>query len=448
MKTAATGPTTLSLVFSTLLSSAILTGCGGGSTPDANANANADASAAVVRQGGQAKASARAPVDGPVAVTPDQVLVVINAASPISGAIGKDYQRRRDVRNVLTISVADAAIARDNETIGIDDYRARIEQPIASYLLKHPDINFIVLTKGVPIRVVGAPTGNTFNADGALASVDGQLAALGYAGLADAQRVTFAAPQGGAVGSAWLNRYWNVDAPFSHAKYGGYIVTRLDAYTLKQALGLVSRAQQAEAGLQAGPILLDVEPDFGIDDPASQPQRLPATPITSESPFSTWNADMVRAAQDLGARGVAVLLDQSPTFVGVGTPLQGYFSWGSNDDHYAPDAYHALRFLPGAIGDTAVSTSTITMLPPGSDGQSAAEDLIVQGITGVKGYINEPLLQAISSPSIVLDRYTRGYTLGESFAAGSRYVGWTDIIIGDPLAHPYPRRDAAGVRLP
>ena len=73
------------------------------------------------------------------------------------------------------------------------------------------------------------------------------------------------------------------------------------------------------------------------------------------------------------------------------------------------------------------------MLPPGSDGQSAIGDLIAHGITGVKGYIDEPLLQAIASPSIALDRYTRGYTLAESLSAASRFVGWTDLIIGDPL---------------
>jgi len=63
-------------------------------------------------------------------------------------------------------------------------------------------------------------------------------------------------------------------------------------------------------------------------------------------------------------------------------------------------------------------------------------DLVAQGITGVKGYTDEPLLQAIASPTIVLDRYTSGYTLAESFYAGSHFVGWTDVVIGDPLTHP------------
>jgi uncharacterized protein (TIGR03790 family) len=149
---------------------------------------------------------------------------------------------------------------------------------------------------------------------------------------------------------------------------------------------------------------------------------------------------MQHAANDLSARGVKVLLDTAENFVGGKTNLLGYFSWGSNDDHFSHAHYESLAFLPGAIGDTAVSTSALTMLPPGSDGQSAIGDLLAHGITGVKGYIDEPLLQAIASPTIALDRYTRGFTLGESFAAASHFVGWTDLIIGDPLAQPYPKQ--------
>jgi hypothetical protein len=58
------------------------------------------------------------------------------------------------------------------------------------------------------------------------------------------------------------------------------------------------------------------------------------------------------------------------------------------------------------------------------------------GVTGVKGYTDEPLLQAIASPSVVMERYTSGFTLAESFYAASRFVGWTDIVIGDPLCRP------------
>jgi hypothetical protein len=54
-----------------------------------------------------------------------------------------------------------------------------------------------------------------------------------------------------------------------------------------------------------------------------------------------------------------------------------------------------------------------------------------------KGYVDEPLLQANASPTIVMDRYTSGYTMAESFYAASHFVGWEDVVIGDPLCSPY-----------
>jgi uncharacterized protein (TIGR03790 family) len=124
--------------------------------------------------------------------------------------------------------------------------------------------------------------------------------------------------------------------------------------------------------------------------------------------------------------------------VGHTKDLLGYFSWGSNDDQFSQAAYNSLHFAPGSIGDTAVSTSARSFFVQ-SGGQSMIADLITQGITGVKGYTDEPLLQGVSSPTIVLGKFTQGYNLGESFYAGSHFVGWTDIVVGDPLAQPYAK---------
>jgi hypothetical protein len=66
--------------------------------------------------------------------------------------------------------------------------------------------------------------------------------------------------------------------------------------------------------------------------------------------------------------------------------------------------------------------------------------VVLKGHHRVEGYTDEPLLQAISSPTIVLRRCTRGYTLAESSYAGSHFVGWTDIVVGDPLAQPYAQQ--------
>ena len=74
---------------------------------------------------------------------------------------------------------------------------------------------------------------------------------------------------------------------------------------------------------------------------------------------------------------------------------------------------------------------------PTTGGQSLLTDLIAHGLTCGKGYVDEPLLQAIASPSVALDRYTAGFTMAESFYMASHFVSWEDIVIGDPLCAPY-----------
>jgi uncharacterized protein (TIGR03790 family) len=241
----------------------------------------------------------------------------------------------------------------------------------------------------------------------------------------------------GADGFGWLNRYWNQRVPFSHSAFGGYLVTRLDGYTQSDAQALVARSLAADSetikDVPAGKVLLDVQPIFKFNRAEVPEQPLAVTGrITDESDYGSWNADMVKAGELLAAHNVPAELDTSETFVGDRSNLLGYFSWGSNDAKYNASAYESLRFAPGSIGDTAVSTSARTFLPT-TGGQSLIADLIAHGITGVKGYVDEPLLQAVASPSVTMDRYTSGFTLAESFSAASRFVGWEDIVIGDPL---------------
>ena len=160
------------------------------------------------------------------------------------------------------------------------------------------------------------------------------------------------------------------------------------------------------------------------------------THMINEMAYNEWDADLVVAGQKLEAKKVPVLVDRTDVFIGRKNGLAGYASWGSNDPKFDAAGYGMLRFEPGAIGETAVSTSARTFLPT-TGGQSLIADLIKGRITGVKGYCDEPLLQAIASPTILFDRYTSGWTLAESFYCASRFVGWEDIVIGDPLCSPY-----------
>lgn len=367
----------------------------------------------------------------------DRVLVLENTSSPTSIEIAQDYLNKRGVKNLLKVECQDSALSPSGETLAYAEYQKSIEAPLLAYLSKNKQIDFIVLTKGIPIRLTGAP----FGMGSGQPSLDSAIASLGYASRKDVVPVVL--NDSGFTGKCWVNRFWNSKERFSHEKFGGYLVTRLDAYTVDQAKLLTAYSIQAEKEKPSGAILIDVAAGHGL----GKVEKAPLAPVAdgkldlhviNEMAYNDYDADMVAASQRLEAKHVDVKLDQTATFIGKKGDLMGYCSWGSNDPKFEGPGYLLLRFNPGAIGETAVSTSARTFLPT-SGGQSLIADLIQGRITGVKGYCDEPLLQAVASPTILFDRYTDGWTLAESFYAASRFVGWEDIIVGDPLCSPYRR---------
>ena len=362
-----------------------------------------------------------------------RVLVVANRHSPVSLEIAADYCEKRGVRLRLEVGCPDSALDARKETISYPLFAETIERPLRALLEKHPEVDFVVLTKGIPIRLERAPD---LGIDGRQTSVDGFLAALGYEERADTRRIELR--DKGFRGTACANRYWNSSRPFSHREFGGYLVTRLDGYDAADAKALVARALEAEARPLAprAPVLLDACASFGCGDPALQPLRVPeGARAIDEMLYRDYNADLACAAALLGQRGRLVRLEETEEFAGASEALAGYASWGSNDTHFSAATYHALRFEPGAFAVTAVSTSARTFLPA-EGGQSLIADLVHQGATGAPGWCDEPLLLAISSPTVLFDRAARGFTLAESFYAAARFVGWEDIVLGDPLCRP------------
>jgi len=364
----------------------------------------------------------------------NRVLVLENTNSPASIEIAAAYQKARGVKNLLKIQCQDSALDSGKETLAYADFQTAIEKPLTSFLKAHPEIDFIVLTKGIPIRLTGAPTGLSNNQP----SLDSTIASLGYKDRKDVALMTL--NDSGFTGKAWVNRFWNSQERFSHAKFGGYLVTRLDGYTTEEALMLIKLALAGEKQKPTGTFLLDTVLSHGLGDTKLVPRSI-LTPdgkgaaTLGELNYNEYDADMVVAA-GLIEKKRPVILDKTDVFIGRKGDLMGYCSWGSNDPKFDAEGYKLLSFAPGGIAETAVSTSARTFLPT-TGGQSLIADLIRSHVTGVKGYCDEPLLQAVASPSILFDRYSRGWTLAESFYAASRLVGWEDIVIGDPLCTPY-----------
>lgn len=336
-----------------------------------------------------------------------RVAVIMNQSNSDSVRIASYYLEKRKISRANLISIDTTS----GEEISPDKYKSEIEAPIRKALTKLKGIDFIVLTRGIPIRI----------GDGGGYSVDGALAGMNLKTRQIKQKVGQFMPDEldleMAVKEA-ANPYFNSTQRFSSEKFGGmFLVTRLTGYSVKDAYKLIDNSVKAAAN--KGPFLID-----------SQPLYQPG------SGYYPMEQLMNKASNKLSAQGLDVYYEQTESFSDGREPLMGYLSWGSNDAKFDPNAYHALKFKPGAIAETYVSTSGRTFNET-KGGQSLIADLIAQGVTGVKGYVSEPFTFALCHGDVLFGRYANGFNLAEAFYAASPVVKWKDIVIGDPLCRPY-----------
>jgi uncharacterized protein (TIGR03790 family) len=362
--------------------------------------------------------------------TPENVLIVVNTTTPESIQVGEYYQRKRRIPtdNLLRIT------APADEQISRDVFERQIESPIVSWITRrraHDRLLYIVLTKGIPLRIAGSG-GRT----GSVASVDSEMTLL-YRRIAGLP----VAPSGSLPNPYFHGNKPIAEArPFTHERFDFYLVTRLDGYTVADVIALIDRAAAPERG---GRIVLDARGS-----------------ITPEA----GNQWLERAAEQLRGRGrgARVVLDSSAAVIRDQSNLLGYFSWGSNDPAMT-SRQNGLTFEPGAIAGSFVSTDGRTFKEPpaswtlgrwdspvsffGGSPQSLIGDLIRQGVSGVAGHVAEPYLDATIRPDVLFPAYVSGFNLAEAYYLAMPYLSWQTIIVGDPLMAPFRRAavDAASI---
>lgn len=341
------------------------------------------------------------------------VLVVYNANAPEAKGIALRYAKARGVptSNLLGVKVT------TEENISKPEYRTALVEPVTKAIAGIKNrIDFILMIRGMPIRI-----GHQYGC-----SVDASLMVDAHPSRKDKPLDWMLPPQrvdGGiridpAALAPYANPYGGATEAFNSDKYSMYLCTRLDGYTVADTEALIDRSVTAKPA--KGTFLLDSSPD------------------RNQGGYGAVQRWLTPAEKALSGKGMRVVFDDTKLFVGDKTDLMGYASWGSNDPAFAPSLYHSLKFAPGGIAETFVSTSGRTFRPT-AGGQSLIADLIQQGATGVKGYVSEPYTFALCRVDILFDRYTGGRNLAESFWAATPLLKWKDIVIGDPLCSPYSR---------
>ncbi len=321
------------------------------------------------------------------------VVVIATRRSPDSVSIAQYYAQKRRLPNthIFTIDCV------PQEEVALAEYRDTIERPVMNLLRERKleeSVDYLVLTKGIPLRI----REGGFSVDSALM-------------CSPLKRPFNNEPR-----ESNLNPYFGKNERFSRRKYGFYLATRLDGYTMQHIRDLVDNSLNARRA--NGVFVLDVDPK------------------RSGGGYRIINDSIRAAARILRQRGFEVILDEDEAFVGAVRDIMGYYSWGSNDHKFNKLSYRSLRFRPGALVETAVSTSARTFRVTDT-GQSLIADLIAQGATGVKGYVSEPYTAALCRAEVMFDLYTRGRNIAESLWAASPLILWKDLVVGDPLCAPF-----------
>ena len=337
---------------------------------------------------------------------PENVLIVVNRASPVSMRIAEYYRGRRGIPegNLCAIN------APAGETITRRGYDETVAGPVAGCLKsRHLEekILYIVTTLGVPLRIDGGG-----GREGDQAAVDSELALL-YQDLHGARHETH-----GAVPNPFFGMR---DAPFNHPRFPIYLVCRLAAYDFEEVKGMIERAL---VGRNRGRVVIDLK--SAGDEAGDRWLRNTALLLPRER----------------------VVLDQTPEVLYGQRGVIGYAAWGSNDPN-RKRRFVGFEWLPGAIVTEFVSTDGRTFVQPpdnwnitswtdkahwfADSPQSLSADYIHEGATGASGHVAEPYLGLTPRPDFLFPAYLSGRTLAESYYLAIPALSWQNIVIGDPL---------------
>ncbi|RLF69603.1 MAG: hypothetical protein DRN57_00260 [Thermoplasmata archaeon] len=241
-------------------------------------------------------------------ITYEDTALIVNDNSEISREIGTYFAMRRGlpVENIINITAPTTEIIDFDQ---FDDMMAQIKENLSERGLTDR-INYLVTTKGVPLKITSGYTNMNDQRYYSSASVDSELM------LMDSEY------EGAIHGRWWIpNPYFKEDTdsldPFSREEYGIRLVTRLTGYTLEEAKRLVDLAEPS-LGVR-GVAYLDMDPSKGI----------------SSGGYGVGNLWMTNADSWLRENGWPSHLDSNSTFMTDLENVSAYFSWGSNDARWA-----------------------------------------------------------------------------------------------------------------
>ncbi|NTV44931.1 MAG: TIGR03790 family protein [Chlorobiales bacterium] len=366
--------------------------------------------------------------------TPEEVLVVYNSALGVSDSVKNYYVSKRGIpaNNVIGLNLPNGTSrygatynARTGQITGPTSnmstwqfYRELIETPLMTEIENRQlkdKIRFIVLVRGIPQTLNSSGTYNNqyhYNA-----SVDALLCLL----YQDVMRIY------GTYYRSQFNPYYSNDYDktfdshfksrhFSNGQFQlTYLVSRLDGGAYPNNYQTIKEA---------------------IDRGANPDMRGTTTYILDDKDNNNLYIDLKGAKDSLSAYNFPTKFDNTASYITNDTgKVMGYSSFGIHSGLPKDYIVNRLQFsyANGAVFNSAESFNGWTFNKREDNGQGLLADFLYKGGTGGIANVQEPYAASVARTSIFFGMYAMGYSLVEAAYMSIPYLGWVQVVVGDPL---------------
>lgn len=344
-------------------------------------------------------------------LTPDQVVVVYNAASKRSEQCAQAYCRKRAIRPDRCVALH----GLKGSTINRADFDTKIRYALLQHaqqknwsLPSMPGSGMIpvramVLMPDLPLRIAEdaqpgqKPTHLTQNC----ASVDSELMLLGAR-----------YPINGQINNPFFNKCGKLEV----AKPPVLAVCRIDAPGDDAIRRMIQYPAEVERrGLWGW------------------------TVVDQGGPYKQGDAFFAEIARMAREQGQALFHEESKSLLPPAFPLMTdtavYFGWYKNTAYgpFHPQTHADFHFAPGAIACHLHSFSGVSVKNP----VNWVGALLQRGAVVTAGNVYEPLLTGCLRFDIFYDRLLKGYTVAEASLMATPWISWQGVVLGDPLYRPY-----------
>lgn len=388
------------------------------------------------------------------ALSPDEIMVVVNLRVEESLPLARYYMKRRDIpkENLIFLWVTTEEVCRR------EAYAEKVAYQVRRQLEKNDPgrmIKCLVTMYGVPLKIAGTGLSESartelgcltdekasletklekeaFADDAERSAIAGQIEQLekAIAGTRISQDTAASLDSELALvlgaeydTGAWIPNPYHTPSyePATRIDTGGVLmVSRLDGPTPGIVRRIIDDTLSAESAGLTGVAYLDAR----WDDPGDG----------QLSGYARYDRSIHRAAEMIRQReAMPVVLDETSDLFSPGQcdAAALYCGW------YRLARYvDAFAWQVGAVGYHIASAECTTLRA--SESQVWCKRMIEEGVAATIGPVGEPYVQSFPPPDIFFRYLTDGdLTLAECYLLSTPYLSWKQVLLGDPLYRPF-----------